>query len=88
MEHSTTEDRQPAEPTARVLPPQEQYSVLKMLCYAFIVQIVCYAALAVGSLVSVPQEGAWTIVTNAQQGLMQLMGINLGAIAGAVAQQR
>ena len=69
-------------------PTPQQYDVLRMLCYSFIVQIICYSALVAGSLVSVPQEGAWTIVTNGQQGLMQLMGINLGAIAGAVTQRR
>lgn len=67
--------------------PRQEYDVLKMLSWAFIVQIISYAGLCIGSLISVPQEGAWTIVTDGQKGLMQLMGINLGALAG-VAQQR
>lgn len=68
-------------------PHREDYNVLRMLSFAFIVEIVGYTALCVGSLMFAPQEGAWTIVTNGQQGLMQLMGINLGALAGAVTQR-
>lgn len=80
-------DHEVVEVSGVSVPQREDYNVLRMLSYAFIVEIVGYTALCLGSLMFVPQQGAWTIVTNGQQGLMQIMGINLGALAGAVTQR-
>ncbi len=69
------------------LPAVREYDVLRMLSWAFLAQIAGYTGLCIGSLLSIPQEGAWTIVTNGQQGLMSMMQVTLGALAGAATQR-
>ena len=74
--------------TASVAPNERRTAVITwFLGWGFVLLIFSYGSLAIYSLITTPVDGAWTIITNAQKDLKEILLIVVGVLGGAVTQK-
>jgi hypothetical protein len=74
--------------TQSVAPSERRSQVITwFLGVGFLTLVTAYAAIGIYALLVPPLDGAWTIVTNAQKDLKEILLIVVGILGGAVTQR-